>query len=148
MKIKKQALIEKLQTIINDISNSKAESIDINEIIYEGIKPYCVEVKIQNNNNYDLLLKFPIFEEQISLHNDKEYKFGNDGENIFKDKFKPINEPVIEKSIHDKFRELAQETWDKDQVCVSSVSIDWNDYRNPIKVQMIVNEVRMDTLTK
>jgi len=53
-----------------------------------------------------------------------------------------------EKSIHDKFRHLAQEIWDKEHICVRMMYIDWHDCSSPIKSEMHVNQVRLDTITK
>ena len=38
------------------------------------------------------------------------------------------SEPVVEKSIHTRLRELLQEEADKSGVCVSSVSVEWEGF--------------------
>lgn len=132
MRIKKQALINQLQTIINDINS------------YEGKE---MEATLLPSKIYRVCW----FSNGFALNIDMQpYRFNEMVLDICDEKPKQgCNDLQLkEKSIHDRFRELAQEIWDKDHICVRSMFIDWRDCSSPIKSEMIVERVRMETMTK
>ena len=131
MRIKKQALINQLQTIINDINS------------YEGKE---MEATLLPSKIYRVCW----FSNGFALNIDMQpYRFNEMVLDICDEKPKQgCNDLQLkEKSIHDRFCQLAQEIWNKDQVCVQRVFIDWDGYSSMIKSDMIVNEVRIETKT-
>ena len=54
----------------------------------------------------------------------------------------------VEKSVHDSLRHLAQAIWDQHAICIQDVRFSWVDVSTPGENQLILTDVKAETLTK
>ena len=55
---------------------------------------------------------------------------------------------AVEKAVHDALREVVQTIWNQHGICVQGANFSWVDVSTPGRPEMILTEVRLDTLTK
>lgn len=55
---------------------------------------------------------------------------------------------AVEKAMHNAFRTAAQDVWDEYGICIQRVEFSWIDVSTPGKPNLMLTDVRMDSLTK